>query len=79
MKHALFVLGEISEDSMTPRNIRRAAVDSISSLKNGEFTLAVRASNVTSILDGILQDVNMPAYTQIKLWNVMSIIEAIRD
>ncbi len=79
MKQAMVVLGEVSEDSTTPRNIRRAAKDSMSSLQSGEFTPAVRASNVISILDEILQDPNMPAYTRVKLWNVMSLIEAIKD
>jgi uncharacterized protein len=39
----------------------------------------VRASNVISILDEILQDPNMPGYTRVKLWNIMSLIEAIKD
>jgi uncharacterized protein len=79
IKQALTVLGEISEDSTTPRNIRRAAKDSMTALQGGEYTAAVRASNVISILDEILQDPNMPAYTRVKLWNVMSFIEAIKD
>jgi uncharacterized protein (UPF0147 family) len=79
INHALIVLREISEDNTTPRNIRRAAADSMVSLKKGEFTAAVRASNAINILDEILQDVNMPAYTRVKLWNVMSFIEAIKD
>jgi uncharacterized protein (UPF0147 family) len=76
---ALIVLGQVSEDSTTPRNIRRAAKDSMTALQSGEYTSAVRASNVISILDEILQDPNMPAYTRVKLWNVMSLIEAIKD
>ena len=79
IKQALGVLGQVSEDSTTPRNIRRAAKDSMSALQSGEFTPAVRASNVISILDDILQDPNMPAYTRVKLWNIMSLIEAIKD
>jgi len=79
IKQALVVLGEVSEDSTTPRNIRRAAKDSMTALQSGEYTPAVRASNVISLLDDILQDPNMPAYTRVKLWNVMSLIEAIKD
>jgi uncharacterized protein (UPF0147 family) len=78
-KQALIVLGQVSEDSTTPRNIRRAAKDSMTALQSGEYTSAVRASNVISILDDILQDPNMPAYTRVKLWNIMSLIEAIKD
>ena len=79
IKQALVELGEVSEDSTTPRNIRRAAKDSMGALQTSEFTPAVRASNAISILDEILQDPNMPPYTRVKLWNVMSLIEAIRD
>ena len=79
IKQALAVLGEVSEDSTTPRNIRRAAKDSMNALHSGEYTNAVRASNVISIIDEILQDPNMPGYTRVKLWNIMSLIEAIKD
>ena len=76
---AMMVLGQVSEDTTTPRNIRRAAKESMGALQIGELTPAVRASNSISILDDILQDPNMPPYTRVKLWNVMSILEAIKD
>lgn len=79
IKQALAVLGAVSEDNTTPRNIRRAAKDSMNALQTTEFTPAVRASNAVSMLDDILQDPNMPPYTRVKLWNVMSLIEAIKD
>jgi uncharacterized protein len=60
IKHALIVLGETSNDNTTPRNIRRAATDSMDSLNNTKFTVAVRAANAVNILDEFLQDVNMP-------------------
>ncbi|MDR0319007.1 MAG: UPF0147 family protein, partial [Nitrososphaerota archaeon] len=59
--------------------IRRAAKDAMDALLGPEFTPAVRASNAVSLLDEILQDPNMPPYTRVKLWNVMSFIEAIKD
>ena len=79
VKQATVVLGQVSEDTTTPRNIRRAARQSIAALDLTEYTPAVRASNAISILDDILQDPNMPPYTRVKLWNVMSILEAIKD
>ncbi|MCS7096742.1 MAG: UPF0147 family protein [Candidatus Bathyarchaeota archaeon] len=79
LKQAITILTEVSEDTTTPRNIRRAAKDSIDALQSTEYTPAVRASNAISILDEILQDPNMPPYTRVKLWNVMSILEAIKD
>jgi len=79
IRQALAVLHVVSEDNTTPRNIRRAAKDSMAALQSSEFTPAVRASNAVSLLDEILQDPNMPPYTRVKLWNVMSVIEAIKD
>jgi uncharacterized protein (UPF0147 family) len=79
IKQALAVLNEVSEDNTTPRNIRRAAKDSMDAMQSKEYTPAVRASNAISMLDDILQDPNMPAYTRVKLWNVMSLLEAIKD
>ena len=79
IKEATNVLGLISEDTTTPRNIRRAAKQSITALQVADNTPAVRAANAISTLDDILQDPNMPPYTRVKLWNVMSLIEAIKD
>jgi len=79
IKQALVVLGQVSEDTTTPRNIRRAAKESMDALQITQHTPAVRASNAISILDEILQDPNMPPYTRVKLWNVMSLLEAIKD
>jgi uncharacterized protein (UPF0147 family) len=76
---ATSMLSQISEDTTTPRNIRRAAKESIDALETGEATPAVKASNAISILDNVLQDPNMPPYTRVKLWNVMSLLEAIKD
>jgi hypothetical protein len=79
IKQAMSVLGQVSEDTTTPRNIRRAAKQSIEALQLTQHTPAVRASSAISILDDILQDPNMPPYTRVKLWNVMSLLEAIKD
>ena len=79
IEEAMNVLGMVSEDTTTPRNIRRAAKQSITELQNSENTPAVRAANAISILDEILQDPNMPPYTRVKLWNIMSLLEAIKD
>ncbi len=79
IEEAMNVLGLVSEDTTTPRNIRRAAKQSIAALQLSDNTPAVRAANAISILDEILQDPNMPPYTRVKLWNVMSLLEAIKD
>ena len=79
IKQALGVLNEVSNDNTTPRNIRRAAKDAMDALQTQSNTIGVRASNAISLLDEIGQDPNMPPYTRVKLWNVASILEAVKD
>jgi len=79
IKQAMGILNEVSQDTTTPRNIRRAAKDTMDALQVAEHSLGVRASNAITILDDISQDPNMPPYTRVKLWNVASILEAIKD
>lgn len=79
IKQALSVLEAVSEDNTTPRNIRRAAKESMDALQLADSTAAVKAANAISLLDEILQDPNMPPYTRVRLWNVMSLLEAIKD
>lgn len=79
ISQATTVLGQISEDTTTPRNIRRAAKQSIDVLQSSQYTPAVRASNAMTILEDILQDPNMPPYTRVKLYTVTSLLEAIKD
>jgi len=79
IKQALGVLNEVSNDNTTPRNIRRAAKGAMDALQAQSNTIGVRASNAISLLDEIGQDPNMPPYTRVKLWNVASILEAVKD
>lgn len=79
IEQAVEVLLDVSQDTTTPRNIRRAAKEAMDVLQVSEHSLAVRASNAISTLDEISQDPNMPPYTRVKLWNVASLLEAIKD
>jgi uncharacterized protein (UPF0147 family) len=78
-KQAMAVLNEVSQDTTTPRNIRRAAKTAMDSLQAPGVSLGVRAANSISILDDISQDPNMPQYTRVKIWNAVSLLEAIKD
>ena len=79
IKQALGILNEVSNDNTTPRNIRRSAKNAMDALTAQQHSIGVRASNGIAVLDEISQDPNMPPYTRVKLWNVASILEAVRD
>ncbi len=73
------VLSLISEDRTTPRNIRRAAKEASDMLDSSEQSQAVRAAQAINILDDISQDPNMPPYTRTRIWNIVSLLEVIKE
>ncbi len=80
LKHVLQVLKMISEDTSVPRNIRRAANESIDAIETDKVdSAAVKASNAISILDEISQDPNCPLHARTRIWNAVSILETISD
>lgn len=79
MEQAILILKQISEDTATPRNIRRAAIQAIDALQVDEDSPAVKASNAISVLDEVSQDPNCPLHSRTKIWNAVSILETISD
>ena len=78
-KQAKAILSVISEDHTTPRNIRYAAKKSLDILSVTDQSHGVRAAQAVNILDDISQDPNMPAYTRTRIWNVVSILEIVKE
>ncbi|MCK4439174.1 UPF0147 family protein [Candidatus Bathyarchaeota archaeon] len=76
---AMSILNRVSEDNTTPRNIRRTAKQASDLLLDESTSLAARAANAIDLLDQISQDPNMPMYTRTRIWNVISVLEGIRD
>ena len=79
INQAKSILSFIGEDRTTPRNIRRAAKEAFNILELTEQSQAVRASQAINILDEISQDPNMPPYTRIRIWNIVSLLEVIKE
>jgi uncharacterized protein (UPF0147 family) len=80
LMQVLQVLRMISEDTSVPRNIRRAANESIDAIETDKVeSNAVKASNAISILDEISQDPNCPLHARTRIWNAVSILETIAD
>ncbi len=79
VNQAMAILNRVAEDNTTPRNIRRTAKQASDLMLDESLSLAVRAANAIDLLDEISQDPNMPMYTRTRLWNVISVLEGIRD
>jgi hypothetical protein len=79
LNQAMAILNRVAEDNTTPRNIRRMAKEASDMLIDEDLSLGARAANAIDILDQVSQDPNMPMYTRTRIWNVISILEGIRD
>jgi len=79
LRNAMYLLISIINDTGVPRNIRRAATLALNQLRDEKLTPGVRAANAVSILDSISQDPNMPISTRTKIWQVIAILETVKD
>lgn len=79
IKQAIIMLQKIVNDTGVPRNIRRAATDAIRNLQDQSLSPGVRAANAIGILEEISQDPNMPTHTRISIWNIVSMLETVKD
>ncbi len=79
IKRAMVMLMGIINDTSVPRNIRRAATEALNYLRDTKLSPGVRAANAVSVLDSISNDPNMPIYTRVKVWNIISLLETVKD
>lgn len=79
VRYAMNLLASIINDTGIPRNIRRAAVNALTQLRDTRLSLGVRAANAVSILDEVSQDPNMPFHARTRIWQVISILETVKD
>ncbi len=79
IRQALMMLTRIINDTSVPRNIRRACIQAIRQLQDQNLSPGVRAANAIGILDEISMDPNMPIHTRIAIWNVVTLLETVKD
>ena len=70
------LIQQIANDRTVPRNIRTKCEDSIKILQNEKEDFAVRINTIISTMDEIANDPNIPTYTRIQIWNIVSALES---
>ncbi len=79
ISEAIKRLDRISQDRGVPRNIRRATTEAIEALTDENFSYGVRANKAISILNDIVNDINMPFPTRSEILLVIGLLERIKD
>jgi len=75
MEQIIDGLDMLSQDNSIPRNIRREAEEAKKILMNDKDPLDVRVASVTSMLDELANDPNIPLHGRTLIWNIMSRLE----
>ncbi|ASJ01982.1 hypothetical protein A3L09_01250 [Thermococcus profundus] len=69
---------QVVQDTVVPRNIRRAAEQAIETLLDESKEPAVRAADAIAILEEISEDPNMPMHTRTIIWEVLGALEQVK-
>ena len=76
---AMQTLNQLATSHSTPKNFKKPITDLMTELKSDEYSISVRAANAISSLDDITQDPNVPSFVRTSLWQVVSVLESIRE
>lgn len=79
LENAIQTLNQLATSHSTPRNFKKTINELINDLKLEEHSISVRAANAISSLDDITQDPNVPSFVRTSLWQVVSVLESIRE
>ena len=79
LDNAIRTLNQLASSHSTPKNFKKTINDLIIDLKSEEYSISVRAANAISALDDITQNPNIPSFVRTSLWQVVSILESIRE
>ena len=79
LESAIQTLNQLATSHSTPKNFKKTITDLINDLKSEEYSISVRAANAISALDDITQNPNIPSFVRTSLWQVVSILESIRE
>ena len=65
-------------DNSVPRNVKAALDEARKALEQGE-SYSIKASNATYKIDEVSNDINLPPYARTVIWNILSLLESIKD
>ncbi len=65
-------------DNSVPRNVKNALEDAKKAL-NEDTGYSVKSSAATYKIDEISNDINLPPYARTVIWNILSLLESVKE
>ncbi len=78
LSEALEIISDVIEDTMVPRNIREA-LEKAKVIVSSNNIGVEGISSAMYLIDDISNDLNMPIHTRTDIWNILSILEEIKE
>lgn len=75
IKSSLELLDEILEDKSVPKNIR-ITCEETKKVLIGDGDEKVKVDNAIQNLDLLADNVQVPSYTRMQIWNIVSLLES---
>ncbi len=66
-------------DNSVPRNVKAALEDAKKALQQEGNDYSVKSSTATYKIDEISNDINLPPYARTVIWNILSLLESVKD
>ncbi len=65
-------------DNSVPRNVK-TALDEAKKALNAGTEYSVRSSTATYKIDEVSNDINLPPYARTVIWNILSMLESVKE
>ncbi len=66
-------------DNSVPRNVKNALDEAKKALDQEKDAYSTRSSSATYKIDEISNDINLPPYARTIIWNILSMLESIKE
>jgi uncharacterized protein len=65
-------------DNSVPRNVKAALEEARKGLMQ-DASYSVKSSTATYKIDEVSNDINLPPYARTVIWNILSLLESVKD
>lgn len=72
-------IDSLLNDNSVPRNVKNSLGEAKVALEQENNAYAVRAGTATYKVDEISNDINLPPYARTVVWNILSMLEGIKE
>lgn len=76
VKDILEALNEMQEDTTVPKNVKTKLSD-VQGMLNSQEESSMKMNRALDILVEVSDDINLQPYVRTKIWNIVSMLEAV--